>query len=674
MYQRPQKKRKFLLSLILMIVTFILITPLPAADSDDLIWDATLTITETSGKTDYIYIGEAPDANDGPPADTYDMPKAPTSPPPYLRLWADDNLNTPYTQLLGDYRTYPDSSKQWNISILWYPQNPTDPPTNVTLTWNVNELSQNEYTNIGLYTTDNILLANMLQTNSFTFSCPIYTPQHYHIKCSGTNTPPTIPTTPTGPITGYHNSPYSYSTTATDPENDPISYQFNWDDNTISPWTTAYPSGATCTTSYTWQIPGTYNITVKARDSHQTETTWSNPLTITMLNRNPTAPTNPIPAPSATEINTNTKLQWTCTDPDSDSLTYDIYLGETPNPPRIVTEQAMTSFTPTLESETHYYWKIVAHDEYNGQATSQLWNFTTKKTDSSGGGSSGGGGGIIENLPPDANASLSDTNGFVHSQIQFDGSLSTDDGYITAWEWDFDDGHFGSGEKTTHIYTTKGEYQVTLTVTDDAGSQSQDLLTISIITANTPPESPYIEGIENGTNNQNYHFIISSSDIDNDTLHIEIEWGDTTNETIQLNSSEQQVSITHSWTLPGPYTIRVRVFDSYTWSSTTEKTVLIDTLYFPDVGYLIDTDNDSVYDVVRLDESGVEYSLKKLSSTEYVYDSDNDDIYDFVLDIASLSILDYSPEIEDNTQLIFAMVIIIIIAIILIFIFIKYKK
>jgi PKD repeat protein len=334
----------------------------------------------------------------------------------------------------------------------------------------------------------------------------------------------------------------------------------------------------------------------------------------------------------------------------------------------------MTSFTPTLESETLYYWKIMAHDEYSGRSTSPLWNFTTKKTDSSGGGSSGGGGGIIEDLPPDANASLSDTNGFVHSQIQFDGSLSTDDGYITAWEWDFDDGHYGSGEKTTHIYTAKGEYQVTLTVTDDAGSQSQDLLTISIITANTPPESPYIEGIENGTVNQEYHFIISSSDIDNDTVHIEIEWGDTTNETIQLNSSEQQISITHSWTLPGPYTIQVRAFDSYTWSSTTEKTVLIDTLYFPDVGYLVDTDNDSVYDVLRFDESGVEYSLKKLSSTEYVYDSDNDDAYDFVLDIASMSILDYSPEIEDNTQLIIAVMAIIIIVIILIFISIKYKK
>jgi len=245
--------------LLLLIATNITIL---ADDQINTTWNATINITETTGKTDYIYIGEAPDASDGPPADTYDMPKAPTSPPPYLRIWANDNLPTPYSQLLGDYRHYPDSDKQWNLTILWYPTNPTDASTNVTITWNPTEITQSEYTTIALHDTNNSPLTNMLQTTTYTFTCPPLIPQHYKITCTGTNHPPTIPTTPNGTTTGYHNIPYTYTTTSTDPENDPISYLYNWDDGTPPQWTLPYPLGQPCTQTHTWDTPGTYNLTI----------------------------------------------------------------------------------------------------------------------------------------------------------------------------------------------------------------------------------------------------------------------------------------------------------------------------------------------------------------------------------------------------------------------------
>jgi hypothetical protein len=66
--------------------------------------------------------------------------------------------------------------------------------------------------------------------------------------------------------------------------------------------------------------------------------------------------------------------------------------------------------------------------------------------------------------------------GFLHS-CQFDIHRSTCffEGYtlgsdtIVSWQWDFGDGKFGSGQTTLHSYHAKGAYQVTLTVTDDAG-------------------------------------------------------------------------------------------------------------------------------------------------------------------------------------------------------------
>ena len=53
--------------------------------------------------------------------------------------------------------------------------------------------------------------------------------------------------------------------------------------------------------------------------------------------------------------------------------------------------------------------------------------------------------------------------------VSFDASGSTDpDGTITAYKWDFGDGKSGVGASTTHTYVSKGNFNVILTVTDNA--------------------------------------------------------------------------------------------------------------------------------------------------------------------------------------------------------------
>jgi len=51
------------------------------------------------------------------------------------------------------------------------------------------------------------------------------------------------------------------------------------------------------------------------------------------------------------------------------------------------------------------------------------------------------------------------------------GSGSTDsDGTIASYAWDFGDGQAGTGVTASHTYGAAGTYQVTLTVTDNAGA------------------------------------------------------------------------------------------------------------------------------------------------------------------------------------------------------------
>jgi len=74
------------------------------------------------------------------------------------------------------------------------------------------------------------------------------------------------------------------------------------------------------------------------------------------------------------------------------------------------------------------------------------------------------------NMAPtaDANGPYSGTVGVA---VMFDGTASFDpDGTITAYSWDFGDGATASGANPTHSYTAAGMYNVTLIVTDDAGT------------------------------------------------------------------------------------------------------------------------------------------------------------------------------------------------------------
>ncbi len=85
---------------------------------------------------------------------------------------------------------------------------------------------------------------------------------------------------------------------------------------------------------------------------------------------------NPSPASGATNVATNTVLNWTA---GAGAVSHDVWLWETGSTPVCVSEQqAGASYTPTLESETPYSWRIDEH--YSGQpvVTGDVWNFTTK--------------------------------------------------------------------------------------------------------------------------------------------------------------------------------------------------------------------------------------------------------------------------------------------------------
>ena len=97
---------------------------------------------------------------------------------------------------------------------------------------------------------------------------------------------PGKPETPMGPSSGAINTEYPYKTSAIDPNDNQLFYLFNWGDGTTSGWIGPYASGKEVTVNHTWSKKGSYQIKVKAKNTEEIESEWSDPLSVSMPKNN----------------------------------------------------------------------------------------------------------------------------------------------------------------------------------------------------------------------------------------------------------------------------------------------------------------------------------------------------------------------------------------------------
>jgi len=164
-----------------------------------------------------------------------------------------------------------------------------------------------------------------------------------------------------------------------DPDGDPLSFDIYFG-------TTPNPPLVEQDYPYMFYEPGilnpstTYYWKVVARDtngavsegplwSFTTRSTWNNP---------PDQPSNPNPSDGETNVSIHPILSWSCSDPDGDPLTYDIYFGTSSDPPLVESNHVGRSYEPgDLEYDTTYYWRIVARDSKGAESIGPVWSFTT---------------------------------------------------------------------------------------------------------------------------------------------------------------------------------------------------------------------------------------------------------------------------------------------------------
>ena len=92
------------------------------------------------------------------------------------------------------------------------------------------------------------------------------------------NAAPEIPDKPEGPPNGGMNKEYTFSTNTIDADGDQVYYMWRWGDGVYTDWLGPFDSGETTSASHSWQKTGNFKIRVKAKDTNDQETEWSDEL------------------------------------------------------------------------------------------------------------------------------------------------------------------------------------------------------------------------------------------------------------------------------------------------------------------------------------------------------------------------------------------------------------
>lgn len=123
--------------------------------------------------------------------------------------------------------------------------------------------------------------------------------------------------------------------------------------------------------------PGTVSVTVTAGKAASADVVLgSGP-----ANASPVEPGEPTPSDGAIAQPTELTLRWSASDPDEDTLRFDVLFGTSNPPTTVVTTSQLqrVHYVSGLDSNTTYYWQVIAKDGRGGATSSPVWRFRTEK-------------------------------------------------------------------------------------------------------------------------------------------------------------------------------------------------------------------------------------------------------------------------------------------------------
>ena len=377
------------------------------------------------------------------------------------------------------------------------------------------------------------------------------------------NTPPNVPTVPTGTITGTIGTSYAYVTSATDPDGDRVRYTFDWGDGTAQSLTGQVNSGSSSGAYHSWSFAGTYHVKAFATDSKGATSGWSNE-TAVVMNDPPNLPPNTPSKPygSATgKAGTSYSYTTYAADPNRDMVLYTFDWGDgTTSETGYVASGTQAAGAHIWENGGTYQVKALANDSKGANS-----GWSAAKTVI-----------IVGNSPPRSPAKPTGLAlGKTGTSYSYATYAADPDGDRVLYTFDWGDGtttatgYVASGTRATvsHAWSNGGTYLVKAMATDSKGANSGWSSPMSVV-INTPPNSPNVpSGPSSGIHGTYYTYTASASDADGGKVKCTFDWGDGTIFTTGLVNSGTSTSASHKWIRATTYQVKAKATDSQGASS-----------------------------------------------------------------------------------------------------------
>jgi PKD repeat protein len=138
---------------------------------------------------------------------------------------------------------------------------------------------------------------------------------------------------------------------------------------------------------------------------------------------------------------------------------------------------------------------------------------------------------------------------------------------LVGYDWNFGDGTSGSGQSTSHTFATAGTFTVILTVTDDQGHTATNTVSVTVATGNPTADFTFSPSAPTTLTPVNFDGGGSVAATGHSIVSYSWTFGD--------GSSGSGATVSHRFTAPGDYVVRLTVTDDQGKTNFITKTVTV---------------------------------------------------------------------------------------------------